>query len=82
MTLQISVCIGSSCHLKGAYRIIEGLEACIESRGLQGLVELNSNFCAGQCQHAIAVRVGGELCVQVEEAELSRFWDEHVEGRW
>ncbi|WP_438449434.1 (2Fe-2S) ferredoxin domain-containing protein [Gorillibacterium sp. sgz5001074] len=82
MALQISVCIGSSCHLKGAYRIIEGLEALIESKGLKDHVELKANFCAGQCQHAVAVKVGGELCVQVDAEELARFWDDHIEGRW
>lgn len=82
MTLQISVCIGSSCHLKGAYRIIEGLQSRIESRNLKGLVELKANFCAGQCQHAVAVRVDGELCVQVEEGDLETFWQERIEGRW
>lgn len=77
----VSVCIGSSCHLKGAYLVIQGLQDIIESRRLEELVELKANFCAGLCQHAVSVRLNEEPCVQVDAERLEQFWADHVEGR-
>lgn len=81
MTKQISVCIGSSCHLKGAYRLIEELRQLIASRGLLEQVELKANFCAGRCQHAVSVQVDGKPCIQVDEDGIAQFLKEVLEER-
>lgn len=80
--LTISVCIGSSCHLKGAYQIIEELRRYIQVHDLADRVELKANFCAGQCQHAVSVSVDGKPCVQVETDGLPLFLAELLEGRF
>jgi len=42
--LVVYVCLGSSCHLKGAYKIVEKLkESLIDSR-----IELRGSLCMGQ----------------------------------
>lgn len=81
MKQQISVCIGSSCHLKGAYRLIEELRQLIASRGLIEEVELKANFCAGRCQHAVSVQVNGNPCIQVNEDGIEEFLKEVLEER-
>jgi NADH:ubiquinone oxidoreductase subunit E len=79
--MVISVCVGSSCHLKGAYRIIEELKGFIADRCLEDRVELKANFCAGLCQHAVSIRVDDSPCIQVDEENLYRFLHEHITGR-
>ncbi|MEI3163350.1 MAG: (2Fe-2S) ferredoxin domain-containing protein [Lachnospirales bacterium] len=32
--IKISVCIGSACHLKGSYNVINGIQQAIEKNGL------------------------------------------------
>lgn len=81
MKHQISVCIGSSCHLKGAYRLIEELRQFIEARKLLDQVELKANFCVGNCQHAVSVQLDGNPCIQVNGDGIDRFLSEYLEGR-
>lgn len=81
MKHQISVCIGSSCHLKGAYRLIEELRQYIIARGLIEQVELKANFCAGRCQHAVSVQMDGGPCIQVNKDGIEDFLSEYLEER-
>jgi NADH:ubiquinone oxidoreductase subunit E len=59
--LELSVCIGSSCHIKGAYNVIQAFQQIIEERGLHDRINLKSDFCMKQCRHSgVAVLVNGE----------------------
>ncbi|MCI8283774.1 MAG: (2Fe-2S) ferredoxin domain-containing protein [Firmicutes bacterium] len=45
----ITVCVGSSCHMKGSHRVIDRLGELIEENNLQNDVELKASFCMEQC---------------------------------
>uniref|UniRef100_A0A7V4NEP0 NADH:ubiquinone oxidoreductase 24 kD subunit n=1 Tax=Fervidobacterium pennivorans TaxID=93466 RepID=A0A7V4NEP0_FERPE len=54
--LVVYVCLGSSCHLKGAYKVVEKLkESLIDSR-----IELRGSLCMGNCSEGVNVRFGNE----------------------
>ena len=36
--MKITICIGSSCHLKGSRQIVEGLQALVKEHGLEDKV--------------------------------------------
>ncbi len=55
--MNITVCIGSSCHLKGSREVVERLERWILDRGLKDKIELRGSFCMGQCQTGVSVLV-------------------------
>jgi NADH:ubiquinone oxidoreductase subunit E len=55
--MLIEVCIGSSCHLKGAYNIIHMLQDLIEENKLGDQVELKAVFCMENCKGAVSVRI-------------------------
>lgn len=59
--IKITVCIGSSCHIKGSRQIIEQLQYLIAKNNLGDKVELSGTFCMGQCQKGVCVKVNGEL---------------------
>ncbi len=59
--MKISVCIGSSCHLKGSRQVVEKLQQLIRENGLGDKVELSGNFCLGRCQEGVCVTVDGEF---------------------
>ncbi|MDF2927712.1 MAG: NADH:ubiquinone oxidoreductase 24 kD subunit [Paenibacillaceae bacterium] len=80
MKQQISICIGSSCHLKGAYRLIEEVRQYVEAHKLIEQVELKANFCVGRCQHAVSVQVDDKPCVQVSEDGIHSFLNEYLKG--
>ena len=52
--IKISVCIGSSCHLKGSYEIINILKKAIERDGNSDKVSVKASFCLGNCEGAVA----------------------------
>ena len=55
--MKITVCIGSSCHIKGSRRVVEQLQYLISESGLGDKVELGGTFCMGKCQQGVCVTV-------------------------
>ncbi len=59
--MKITVCIGSSCHLKGSRSVVEQLERLINENDLGGKVSLNGTFCLGHCVEGVCVTVDDVL---------------------
>ncbi|MEO3947018.1 (2Fe-2S) ferredoxin domain-containing protein [Gorillibacterium sp. CAU 1737] len=76
----LSVCVGSSCHLQGSYRIIHEFQQLIQEHGLEDEITLQANFCAGRCQHAVAVKLGEDSCVELDMTDVDGFFNDHVLG--
>ena len=55
--LKITICIGSSCHIKGSRQVIEQLQRLIAENGLDDKIELGGTFCMGRCQQGVCVTV-------------------------
>ena len=55
--MQVFVCVGSSCRLKGSYLIISKFQELIRQHGLEDRVELKASFCLGRCTEGVAVKV-------------------------
>ena len=55
--LKITVCIGSSCHIKGSRQVVEQLQRLISENDLGDKVELGGTFCMGKCQQGVCVTV-------------------------
>jgi NADH:ubiquinone oxidoreductase subunit E len=49
----VTVCVGSSCHIKGAREVIERFNRLLGERGLQDRVELKGSFCMERCGEGI-----------------------------
>ncbi len=59
--VKVTVCIGSSCHIKGSRFVVDQLRSLIEQNGLQEKVELKGAFCVSKCQQGVCTTVNGEL---------------------
>ena len=55
--MKITVCIGSSCHIKGSRQVVEQLQYSIKENKLDDKVELGGTFCMGNCQKGVCVTV-------------------------
>ena len=53
--MKITVCIGSSCHLKGSRQVVEQLQYFIRENELGDKVELSGT--SRQCQQGVCVTV-------------------------
>ena len=57
--MNIKVCVGSSCHLKGSYKVIEVFKEIIKKYDVEDLVELQASFCLGHCATGVTVKADG-----------------------
>jgi len=60
--MKITVCIGSSCHIKGSRQVVEQLQYLIKKNNLGDKVELAGTFCMGKRQQGVCVTVDNEFC--------------------
>lgn len=78
--MRVSICIGSACHLKGSREVIQKLQTLVEQNGLSDRVDLNGDFCSGNCVNGVCVTVDGELySVKPETAEA--FFEKEIKSR-
>lgn len=75
--MNISICICTSCHLKGSKSIIDIFQEQIKKNNLEDKVELKASFCNGNCKDGTFVTIDGkEFEVTPENAET--FFSENV----
>ncbi len=55
--MKITVCIGSSCHIKGSRQIVKSLQELIAKNDLTDKIELGGTFCMNNCQAGVCVTV-------------------------
>ena len=55
--MKVTVCIGSSCHIKGSRQVVDRLQHLIAQEKLGDRVELGGTFCMGKCQEGVCVTV-------------------------
>ncbi|WP_329493235.1 (2Fe-2S) ferredoxin domain-containing protein [Caproiciproducens sp. CPB-2] len=63
-TLEITICIGSSCHLKGSRDVIKIFERLIAFHRLEDKVTLKGSFCMGECSK-------NGVCICVDEERFN-----------
>lgn len=59
--MKITVCIGSSCHLKGSRQVTEKLQELIAAHNLKDDIKMSGTFCMNNCQKGVCVTVDGDL---------------------
>ncbi len=78
--MRVSICIGSACHLKGSREVIKQLQHLVASNNLQDQVSLNGDFCTGNCERGVCVRVDDEL-FSVSPETTDSFFKEQILSR-
>ena len=78
--MTITICIGSSCHLKGSRTIIQKLEELITEHQLNDKIELNGSFCMGECSNGVCVKINDEL-FSVSPGAVNKFFENEVVRR-
>ena len=78
--MEIKVCIGSACHLKGSYEVIEKLKALLAADGANADVVLKGSFCLGNCGDHVTISVDGEILNVLPET-VEQVYNEKIKGR-
>ncbi len=77
--VEVSICVGSSCHLKGSRDVIEQARNEISRLHLQDKVELKAAFCFGQCGHdGVTVKVNDKIIPGLTPEKIASLFEEEI----
>lgn len=76
----VQICIGSACHLKGSYQVIQNLKGLIEEEGLEAQITLKSSFCLGACSGAVSVQIDDHPVESLLPDQTTAFFNERIKG--
>ena len=78
--MKVTVCIGSSCHIKGSRQVVEQLQYLIGENNLGDKVELGGTFCMGNCQKGVCVTVNDEF-YSVTPETVEEFFEKNIKEK-
>ncbi|MEL7642066.1 MAG: [FeFe] hydrogenase, group A [Solidesulfovibrio sp.] len=78
--LAVRVCLGTSCHLRGAQDILNGLLAHIVDQGLENAVVVKASFCHEACASGPNVEIGDERISRASLETVLAALDRHLKN--
>lgn len=78
--MKVTVCIGSSCHIKGSRQVVEQLQNLISENKLEEKVQLGGTFCMGECQKGVCVTVD-DTFYSVTPETTKEFFDNNIKAK-
>ena len=67
--VTVTVCVGSSCHIKGARGVIVRFNELLKTHGLADRVELKGSFCMERCGEGLNWQIDDEPLTSADKAE-------------
>ncbi len=74
--MKMSICIGSSCHLKGSKAIVETMQRLIAEHNIGDKLTLEGVFCMGKCEQGVCTKLDGTFFSLTPESCESFFNNE------
>ncbi len=59
--IQVKVCAGTACFLRGSQKLLHALLGYVEEHSLQNMVDVRANFCSEQCAAGPTVIIGDKV---------------------
>ena len=78
--MKVTVCIGSSCHIKGSRQVVEQLQYLIGENNLGDMVELGGTFCMCKCQQGVCVTVD-DTFYSVTPENVEEFFEKNIKAK-
>ncbi len=76
--IDLSVCVGSACHIKGSYNVINNFQQIIEEYNLADKVQLKAIFCLGHCTKGVSVKIDDSEVYSVSGSTSRKFFETEV----
>ncbi|MDO4484045.1 MAG: (2Fe-2S) ferredoxin domain-containing protein [Clostridia bacterium] len=76
--VKVSICVGSACHMKGAYATTQLFQDEIAKAGLQGKVELSASFCMSNCKDGPCVKINDVIHHHVDKDRVASLIAEEI----
>ena len=74
----VIVCVGSSCHIKGARNLIERFNSLLKEHKLEDKVELKGSFCMERCGEGVNWQIDDELYTNASVDEAINTFNEKI----
>ncbi len=78
--MKVTVCIGSSCHIKGSRQVVKDLQKLIADSSLGDKVELGGTFCLGKCQQGVCVMIDDSFH-SVSPNTVDEFFENEIKAK-
>jgi len=76
--MNIYICVGSSCHIKGSYDIIQLMKEAIAEHHLDDKINLSAAFCLGRCTDGVSVKIDENVICGVSKDTFPEFFQNYV----
>ena len=78
--IEVKICVGSSCHLKGAPAVVEEFKRIIEEKNLKEKINLKASFCQNNCTQGVNITVGDEKIADVDAQDVENIINKKILG--
>ncbi|MBQ3378365.1 MAG: (2Fe-2S) ferredoxin domain-containing protein [Clostridia bacterium] len=78
--MKVTVCIGSSCHIKGSRPIVETFQKLVSENKLGDKLELAGTFCMNKCQEGVCVSIDDKV-YSVSPQTAESFFNENIKSK-
>jgi len=79
--ITVTVCVGSSCHIKGARQMIGLFNDLLAQEGLQDKVELKGSFCMEHCGKGINWKIDDQIVSSASVEEGAQTFQELIKSK-
>lgn len=76
--IKLSVCVGTSCHIKGSYNVINTFQQVMEEHKLSDKIKLEAVFCLGNCTKGVSVKIDDSEVYSVSGLTARKFFETEV----
>ncbi|MBR2762213.1 MAG: (2Fe-2S) ferredoxin domain-containing protein [Solobacterium sp.] len=78
--VNVEICIGSACYVKGSSQVVNDLNSLIKEKGWEDKVALKGSFCMKACQNHIGlgIRINGKQLEQVTAQNAREVLDREI----
>lgn len=76
--LEVSVCLGTGCYLRGSYDVLKIFNRLVEAYGIPGEIQLKGTFCLERCDSGVSVKINGELITGVTPENAEQVFNSRV----
>ncbi len=74
----VTVCVGSSCHVKGAREVIKHFNELLKNNQLDQIIELKGSFCMERCGKGVNWQIDDEPYTSNDVDEAVKVFIEKV----
>ncbi|MCE5258343.1 MAG: (2Fe-2S) ferredoxin domain-containing protein [Chloroflexi bacterium] len=78
--LTITICVGSSCHVRGSDEVAETFDKLIQKENLADKVEMVGAFCMDACSMGVSVRVGDKIFRGIRPEDAETFFYKEIKS--